>query len=121
MRLVISDPPKTATGEKIAITPIQESKPLPVTDVAVIAQRVIENIEKVIVGKHEQVNFAVATLLAEGHLLIQDIPGVAKTMLARAIAQSVGGSFKRIQCTPDLLPTDVLGAPFTVPETGKVE
>jgi MoxR-like ATPase len=121
MRLVTSDLPKTASGEKLAIAPIQESKPLSVTEVAAIAQRLIDNVEKVIVGKHEQVSLSVATLFAEGHLLIQDIPGVAKTMLARAIAQSVGGSFRRIQCTPDLQPTDVLGAPFTVPETGKVE
>jgi MoxR-like ATPase len=64
---------------------------------------------------------AVATMLAEGHLLIQDVPGTAKTMLARAIAQSVGGTFKRIQCTPDLEPSDVLGEPFTVPQTGQVE
>jgi len=54
-------------------------------------------------------------------LLIQDVPGVAKTMLARAIAQSVGGTFKRIQCTPDLEPVDVLGEPFTVAHTGQVE
>ena len=121
MKLVASELPKTATGEKIALGTIQETKPLSVQDVCAVAQRLIENVEKVIVGKPEQVRLAVATLLAEGHLLIQDIPGVAKTMLARAIAQSVGGSFKRIQCTPDLEPTDVLGQPFTIPETGKTE
>jgi MoxR-like ATPase len=60
-------------------------------------------------------------MLAEGHLLIVDVPGVAKTMLARALAQSMGGSFKRIQCTPDLQPADVLGEPFTAPETGQPE
>jgi MoxR-like ATPase len=121
MKLVISELPKAAGGERLAIAPIQATKPLSPAEVAAVAQRLMENIEKVIVGKHDQVKLAVATLLAEGHLLIQDIPGVAKTMLARAIAQSVGGSFKRIQCTPDLQPTDVLGEPFTVPETGKVE
>jgi MoxR-like ATPase len=121
MKLVPSELPKKATGEKIAIAPIQESKPLAPADVAAVARRVIENVEKVIVGKHDQVRLAVATMFAEGHLLIQDVPGVAKTMLARAIAQSVGGSFKRIQCTPDLEPRDILGEPFVVPGTGQVE
>ena len=112
---------KPGTREKLAIAPIQESKPLLPAEVARVARGLMENVERVIVGKREQVRLAVATLLAEGHLLIQDIPGVAKTMLARALAQSVGGSFKRIQCTPDLQPMDVLGHPFTIPETGKVE
>ncbi len=109
------------SGEKLAIAPIPESKPLAPAQVAEVAQRLMENIERVVVGKRPQVELAVATLLAEGHLLIQDIPGVAKTMLARAIAQSVGGSFNRIQCTPDLQPADVLGEPFKVPETGQAE
>jgi len=90
-------------------------------EVASVAQRVMENVERVIVGKHDQVQLAMATMLAEGHLLIEDVPGTAKTMLARAIAQSVGGTFKRIQCTPDLEPVDVLGEPFTVAHTGQVE
>src|SRR3954468_7174203 len=121
MKLIASEFPKKPTGEKLAIAPIQESKPLPASEIAGVAQRLMENVEKVIVGKHDQVRLAVATLLAEGHLLIQDVPGVAKTMLARAIAHSVGGSFKRIQCTPDLEPVDVLGEPFTVAHTGQVE
>lgn len=121
MKLIVPEPPKSPPRERIAIAPIQESKPLSVIEVAAVAQRLVENVEKVIVGKHEQVCLAVATLLAEGHLLIQDIPGVAKTMLARALAQSVGGSFNRIQCTPDLQPTDVLGEPFFVRETGQTE
>lgn len=121
IKLIGPEPPKLAAREKLAIAPIQESKPLSSADVAQVARVLIENVEKVIIGKPEQVKLAVATLLAEGHLLIQDIPGVAKTMLARALAQSAGGSFKRIQCTPDLKPIDVLGEPFTVAETGKVE
>lgn len=121
LKIVAPETPKTAPRQKLAIAPIQESKPLATADVAAIAQRLIGNVEQVIVGKPDQVRLAVATLLAEGHLLIQDIPGVAKTMLARALAQSAGGTFKRIQCTPDLQPTDVLGQPFTVQETGKVE
>jgi len=121
MKIIASELPKTPIREKIAIAPIQESKLLSAAEVAAVAQGLVENVEKVIVGKTEQVKLAVATLLAEGHLLIQDVPGVAKTMLARAIAQSVGGSFNRIQCTPDLQPTDVLGEPFAVRETGRAE
>lgn len=121
MKIIASELPKTPTREKISIAPIQESRPLAPTEVAAVAQRLMDNVEKVIVGKHDQVRLAVATLLAEGHLLIQDVPGVAKTMLARAIAQSVGGSFNRIQCTPDLQPADVLGEAFTVRETGRSE
>jgi len=64
---------------------------------------------------------ATAVWLAEGHLLIEDVPGVAKTMLARALAQSAGCTFKRIQCTPDLQPSDVLGEPHLEPQTGRTE
>jgi MoxR-like ATPase len=74
-----------------------------------IAQRVIDNVEKVILGKHEVVQQAVMCLLCRGHLLIEDVPGVGKTMLAKAVAKSLGGTFKRIQFTPDLLPSDVTG------------
>ena len=79
------------------------------------------NVEKVIIGKHESVVLATAVWLAEGHLLIEDVPGVAKTMLARALAQSAGCTFKRIQCTPDLQPSDVLGEPHLEPQTGRTE
>ncbi len=71
--------------------------------------RLIENVETVIVGKSDTVRMAVAALLAGGHMLIEDIPGVGKTMLARALAKSLDCSFKRIQFTPDLLPADVTG------------
>src|SRR5579859_2081056 len=113
--------PKESAARKMSISPIEEPKGLSLAEVCDVAREIIANVEKVIVGKHEQIVLAVATLLAEGHLLVEDVPGVAKTMLARALAQSVGGSFKRIQCTPDLQPSDVLGQPFTVPETGKTE
>lgn len=89
--------------------------------VAAIVAELVENVERVLVGKHEQVVLAVATLLAQGHLLLEDVPGVAKTMFARAIAQSAGCSFKRIQCTPDLQPGDVLGEVFTDTRTGRPE
>jgi len=113
--------PKTAAGAKMHISPIIAPKGLSLIEVGEVGRRLVANVERVIVGKHEQVVLAIATLLAEGHLLIEDVPGVAKTMLARAIAQSVGGSFNRIQCTPDLQPSDVLGEPFKVPETGRAE
>jgi len=81
-----------------------------VADVGGVAKRVIGNVERAIVGKRQQLILAFVSWLCEGHILLEDVPGVAKTMLARALARSVGCSFKRIQCTPDLLPTDVTGA-----------
>jgi MoxR-like ATPase len=72
-------------------------------------KRLLESISRVIVGKDGVIELAVAALLARGHLLIEDRPGLGKTMLARAIAQSLGATFHRIQCTPDLLPSDVTG------------
>ncbi len=74
------------------------------------AKAIIKNVEKVIVGKRQQVVYALVSWFCEGHILLEDVPGVAKTMLARALARSVGCEFKRIQCTPDLLPSDVTGA-----------
>jgi MoxR-like ATPase len=77
--------------------------------IAEFKDRVLQNIEKVIIGKREAIEFLLVALLCEGHVLIEDVPGVGKTMLARALALSLGGLFKRIQCTPDLLPNDVTG------------
>jgi MoxR-like ATPase len=71
--------------------------------------RVLANVERVIVGKHNEVRFALVALLCKGHLLIEDVPGTGKTVLAKAIAKSLGSSFRRIQFTPDLLPSDVTG------------
>jgi MoxR-like ATPase len=73
------------------------------------AQAIIDNVEKVIIGKRETLDLMLVALLCEGHVLLEDVPGVGKTMLARAIAISLGVDFKRIQCTPDLLPNDVTG------------
>ncbi len=78
-------------------------------DVASTAARIVANVEKVVFGKLQQVRLALVAYLCEGHILFEDVPGVAKTMFARALARSIGGTFKRIQCTPDLLPTDVTG------------
>jgi MoxR-like ATPase len=74
-----------------------------------IAEKVIANVEKVIVGKHGEVQLTLLALLRQGHLLIEDVPGVGKTMLAKSIARSVGCTFRRIQFTPDMLPSDVTG------------
>ncbi|HET8943496.1 MAG TPA: MoxR family ATPase [Dehalococcoidia bacterium] len=81
----------------------------------------VENIERVIIGKRAQVEQAVMTLMCGGHLLIEDVPGVGKTMLARSLARSSGCSFNRIQFTPDLLPTDVTGVSVYNQKTGDFE
>jgi len=73
------------------------------------AERVIDNIEKVMVGKRAAVELAVIGLLSQGHLLIEDVPGVGKTVLARSLARSIGCTFNRIQCTADILPSDITG------------
>jgi MoxR-like ATPase len=80
-----------------------------VKNVQAPAERVIANVERVIVGKHNEVRTALVALLCEGHILIEDVPGVGKTMLAKALSQSIGCTFRRIQFTPDLLPSDVTG------------
>ena len=80
-----------------------------------------ENVEKVVQGKHREIRLALAALIAEGHILIEDVPGVGKTMLAKAIARSIDCSFRRIQFTPDLLPTDVTGVNVFNQERGDFE
>jgi MoxR-like ATPase len=72
-------------------------------------EKIIANVERVIVGKHEEVRLALVALLCQGHLLIEDVPGTGKTVLAKAIARSLGCTFRRIQFTPDMLPSDVTG------------
>jgi MoxR-like ATPase len=74
-----------------------------------LAEKIIQNMEKVMVGKEQAVHLAVIALLSQGHLLIEDAPGVGKTMLARSLAKSINCSFKRIQFTPDMLPGDIIG------------
>ncbi len=80
--------------------------------IAETAKRVTENIKKVIVGRDEVIELALVALLCEGHVLIEDVPGIGKTTLAKAVARSLGCSFQRIQFTPDLLPSDVTGIYF---------
>jgi MoxR-like ATPase len=81
----------------------------------------IENVERVIVGKRSVIEFITVALLCEGHVLLEDVPGSGKTMLARSIAASLGISFKRIQCTPDLLPNDVTGVSIFNQKNGEFE
>ena len=86
-----------------------------------IIDRILTNVEKVIVGKRSEVEQAIVALLCQGHLLIEDVPGVGKTMLAKSIARSVGCSFKRLQFTPDLLPSDITGVSVFNQKSGDFE
>ena len=83
-----------------------------VTSITALADRAAENIERVIVGKRDVIDLLLVAVLCEGHVLIEDVPGVGKTMLARSLARTLDCSFKRIQFTPDLLPSDVTGVSF---------
>lgn len=85
------------------------------------SKRVISNVENAIVGKRKQLVLSLVGWLSGGHLLLEDVPGVAKTMLARALAKSVGCEFKRVQCTPDLLPSDVTGTSIFNQKTAEFE
>lgn len=89
--------------------------------IANVAQKVLSNMGKVVVGKDEAMALALTACLADGHVLFEDVPGVAKTMLARAMAISMGCPFKRIQCTPDLLPSDISGSSVFNPKTTDFE
>ena len=84
-------------------------------------ERIVANVEQVIVGKREAIQLIMVALLCEGHVLIEDVPGVGKTMLARSIAVSLGGQFKRLQCTPDLLPNDITGVSVFNQQTASFE
>ncbi len=91
------------------------------TNVQSVSQAILQNVERVIIGKREAVELAILGLLCQGHLLIEDVPGVGKTMLARSIAKSIGSAFRRIQFTPDMLPSDVTGVSIFNQETRKFE
>jgi MoxR-like ATPase len=89
--------------------------------VQTLARLVGDNVERVIVGKRQEVDLVLVALLCRGHILIEDVPGVGKTVLAKAIARSIGSSFKRIQFTPDLLPSDVTGVNVFNPRSAGFE
>ena len=86
-----------------------------------VAQRIVDNVSKVIVGKRAVIEQALAALIAQGHILIEDVPGVGKTMLAKSLSISIGCNFKRIQFTPDLLPSDVAGISVYNQATGEFQ
>jgi MoxR-like ATPase len=90
-------------------------------DVQKFVAPLIENVEQVIVGKRQAIEFIMVALLCEGHVLLEDVPGSGKTMLARSIAASLGIHFKRIQCTPDLLPNDITGVSIFNQKSGEFE
>ncbi len=91
------------------------------SDIATFVSAIIANVEKVIVGKREQIELLLVALLCQGHVLLEDVPGTGKTMLARSMAVSMGISFKRLQCTPDLLPNDITGVSIFLPHEGRFE
>jgi MoxR-like ATPase len=103
------------------VDPAKGASNRPTADVAATAHKIIANMEKVIIGKRPQLVLTLVAYFCEGHILLEDVPGVAKTMLARALAKSVGCVFKRIQCTPDLLPTDVTGVSVFNQKTAEFE
>ncbi len=90
-------------------------------DPKAVAQRISENVERVIVGKSKEVELALVAMLSQGHVLIEDVPGVGKTMLAKSLSRSIGCTFRRVQFTPDLLPSDVTGVSIYNQKTGEFE
>ena len=90
-------------------------------NVRAFGERLVSNVERVIVGKRDVVELSLIALLCRGHILIEDVPGVGKTMLAKSIAKSIGCTFKRIQFTPDLLPSDLTGVSIYNQKTGEFE
>jgi len=91
------------------------------SDIHEIPQKLIENISKVIVGKRDVIELVVVSLISNGHVLLEDVPGLGKTMLSRTLAKSIAGKFKRIQFTPDLLPSDVTGVSIYNQKIGEFE
>lgn len=112
------------TPQRIILTEVDHGRVAPydaVQHARTIAQAIIENVARVIIGKREAIELATICLLCQGHLLIEDVPGVGKTVLAKALARSIGGTFNRIQFTPDMLPSDVTGVAIYNQKRGEFE
>ena len=97
------------------------SSPLPVPDVAAHGRAVLEEVGTVVVGMRDPLRFALAALLAGGHVLFEDVPGLGKTLAARSLANALGLDFRRVQCTPDLLPSDITGSSVFDPGSASFE
>jgi MoxR-like ATPase len=91
------------------------------TDIATFTEKIISNVEKVIIGKREKIELLLVAMLCQGHVLLEDVPGTGKTMLARSLAISLGIDFKRLQCTPDLLPNDITGVSVFIQHESRFE
>jgi MoxR-like ATPase len=129
-QVFLSEPPKTELsmttpaarpGSTAPAPPAVNTSAAAATLVGDLSKRVIANVENAIVGKRKQLVLSLVAWFSGGHILLEDVPGVAKTMLARALARSVGCSFKRVQCTPDLLPSDVTGTSIFNQKTAQFE
>lgn len=84
-------------------------------------QQLVDNLAKAIVGKDEAIQLVLVALFSGGHALLEDVPGVGKTLLAKSLAASISGKFQRVQCTPDLLPTDITGTNIWNPQKGEFQ
>jgi MoxR-like ATPase len=100
-------------------TPASTPAPLTVAEVAELSRTVLDEVGRLVVGMREPLELAFASLLAGGHVLFEDVPGLGKTLAARSIAQAVGLDFRRLQCTPDLLPADITGSFLYAPATSE--
>jgi MoxR-like ATPase len=100
---------------------LTEVKAMPMGEAVKAVGRLKESMEGVIIGKSDQVDMAIVSLLARGHLLIEDVPGTGKTTLAKVLAKSIKGTFQRVQCTPDLLPADITGTFVYNQKTGEFQ